>query len=152
MAKKEALKGHIEEARERLAAVEAKITSHYDKAKELQAEAYQIELNYQEDIVKRKEAKELKELAKSHLDCAEQIKSDGRFIAARELNELLEKARFVKRDISHYTQLKEGYEVEKEQLKQKLERKINDIDHELENTAWQLEQAETLLAELEGSE
>lgn len=150
MAKKKSLKGRIEEVKEHLAAVEGKINGHYNKARELQAEAYQIELNYQGDVVKLKEAKELKELAKSHLDCAERLSSEERFIATRELDELLEKARLARADIYHYTKVKERFEAEKEQLKQEYKRKIEDIDRELENAAWQLKQAETSLSKLEG--
>lgn len=131
MAKKEALKGRIEEVKERLAVAEGEINGHYNKARELQAEAYQIELNFQGDVVKLKEAKELKELAKSHLECADRLKSEERFIATRELDELLEKARLARADISHYMKVKERFEVEKEKLKQEFKRKIEDIDHEL---------------------
>lgn len=150
MAKKKKLKGRFEEVKARLAAVEDEIKGHYNKARELQAEVYQLELNYQGDVVKLKEVKELKELVKNHIECADRLKSQERFIANRELEELKEKSRFARADISHYTKVKERLEAEKEQLKQKFKRKFEYIDRELENAAWQLKQAETSLSKLEG--
>lgn len=150
MARKEALKGRIQEAKERLAEVEEEINRHYSKAKELQAEAYQLRENHQGDVTKLKQANDLDEMAKNHLECADRLRSEERFIATRELHEVLEKARFVRADVSKFSVVIERYNADKEQLKQELKRKIEDIDSELENAAWQLEQAERLLSELEG--
>jgi hypothetical protein len=101
-----------------LVAVEEKISGHYSKAKELQAEAYQIRVDYQGDVTKLKQANELDAIAKSHFECAERLRSEERFIATRELDEVLEKTRLIKSDILQYTKVNERYEAEKEQLKQ----------------------------------
>ncbi len=152
MAKKEVVKGRIAEAKQRLAGVEERISNHFRKSKELHTEAYQLRVNHQGDVTKLKQANDLEELANSHLELADRIRCDERFIATRELDEALEKSRFIKADISQFTKVKERYEAEKEKLKQEFKRKIEDIDREIENAAWQLEQSATLLSELEGGE
>lgn len=152
MAKKEVVKGRIEETKHQLTGIEEKISNHHSKAKELQTKAYQLRVNHQGDVTKLKQANDLDELVKSHLEIADNLRSDERFIVTRELDELIEKARLFKGNISHFIKVKERFETKKEQLKQEYKRKSEDIDHDLENVAWQLEQAKTLLSELEGDE
>jgi hypothetical protein len=151
MVKEEVAKGRIEEAKKRLLEVNEQINSHFRKEKEFNAAAYQLKLTCGTDVEKLNHAKDLEKLAINHIEIADRLKSNERYIATREHDELLEKSRLVRSNISNYKKTNERYQVEKKQLEQEYKRKIDVIERELENMTWQLEQAELILFELEGA-
>lgn len=142
-------KGLIKQAEKRLQEVETVISDNYTKARELQQEADRVCLNGAGDVTVMQKAKELEEMAKSHVQVAERYK-DERYLAQNKLNNLREKALQVKRAIEIEESNRERAERKKEQLKKRHLEELEQLDRDIDNAKWQKGEYEKELKELEG--
>lgn len=142
-------KGLIKQAEKRLQEVETVINDNYTKARELQQEADRVRLNGAGDITVMQKAKELVEMAKSHVQVAERYK-DERYLAQNELNNLREKALQVNHAIEIEESNRERAEREKEQLKKRHLEELEQLDRDIDNAEWRKGEYEKELKELEG--
>lgn len=143
-------KGIIQEAQEKLSKVESQIAENYEKARELQQEAYKLRINSPNDFKAMEKADELDKLASSHIAMAERLASTEKYIAVRDLKEKQENAQRIKGNIDHFRAIKENAEKEKEQLEKQHRDKLEQLDGDIESFSWEMEQAQLVLEEMEG--
>lgn len=144
------VKGIIQKTEEKLKEVEKLIEGHHDKARELRLEAEKLRLNSVNDFMVMGKSEQLEKAAKSHIEMAQQIVSNDKYVAMRDLEEQKEQARRIKGSIEGFKQNKEQFEKEKEQLKKRCEEELEQLDRDIESSLWQVEQFQLLLGELEG--
>lgn len=144
------VKGIIQKTEEKLQEVEKLIEGHHDKARELSLEAEKLRLNSVNDFMVMGKSEQLEKAAKSHVEMAQQLVSNDKYVAMRDLEEQKEQVRRIKGSIEGVRQNKEQFEKEKEQLKKLFVEKSEQLDRDIENSLWQVEQFQLSLEELEG--
>lgn len=144
------VKGIIQKTEEKLQEVEKLIEGHHDKARELRLEAEKLRLNSANDFEVMGKSGQLEKVARSHIEMSQQLVSNDKYVAMRDLGEYQEQARRIKGSIEGFRQNKEQFEKEKEQLKKRFEEELEQLDRDIESSLWQVEQFQFSLEELEG--
>jgi len=152
MTKKQANKGFIAQAEQRLKEIDEEINKNYETARELNTSAQAIRLEHEGNIKKLAEADELENLAKRHIAHAQKLSSEDRYIAVRSKDELLEKFKSAKADLAHFSNRKSHFEAEKELLKKQYAKKLEELDKEIETAEWDLEQTNSELKKYVGDQ
>lgn len=144
------VKGIIEKTEEKLQEVEKLIEGHHDKARELRLEAEKLRFNSANDFRVMGKSEELEKVANSHVEMAQQLVSNDKYVVMRDLEEQKEKARRIKGSIEIFKRDKKHSESKKEQLKKRFEEEIEQLGRDIEGFSWELEQFQLALEEMEG--
>lgn len=152
MAKKQANKGLIAQAEQRLKEIDEEINKNYETARELNTSAQAIRVEHEGNIKQLVEADELENLAKLHIAHAQKLSSEDKYIAVRSKDELLEKFKSVEANLVHFSNRKSHFEEEKGLLSKQYAKKLEELDKEIEIAEWDLEQTNIELKKYVGDQ